>query len=197
MGEDNGAGRAEGDTRPDAGFDPFYRHMYPELLRYGTALCGDRQAAHDAATSTVLEIWKRWYDIDNPEAYAKRIFPRQLFRLLKKNSRCVVTDPAELPEAGVTDTTFTEVDERMYVDQLLCRLPPKQQAVLRGLLDGRSYADLVAEEQAHRAGPVDPVRECAAKRKLAQLAKNAIRTLIRGEAESLPPVAPAGAKETR
>lgn len=177
MGEDNGVGRAAGDAwphterqpsepaegpPPDAEFDPFYKQMYPELLRYGVALCGDRQDAHDAATAAVLEVRKRWSTIENRVAYAKLVFRRQLFKLLKRNLRYVVTDPAELPEVGSADTPFAVVDEQMCVDQLLRRLPPKQQSVLRGLLDGKTYADLVADEQAKRTCPAAPDRQAPA-----------------------------------
>ncbi|BEL03007.1 hypothetical protein Q0Z83_011980 [Actinoplanes sichuanensis] len=183
----NGASSAdsgrETDHRPPAPtdeFDTFYREMYPELLRYGMALTGDGQDAHDAAAEVFIEIYKRWHQIDTPRAYAKTAFKRSLLKVLRRKHKACPMPNEELPNPPDAGLDFRAVDEQMWVDHLLALLPAKQREVMRHLVAGHSYAQMIASRRDAEAAR----QNAAAVRKNAQLARKRLRDILADRAQS-------------
>ena len=174
---------------PEAEYNAFYELMYPELAKFGYACCRDWDDSYDAAQTVMIRVAKLWYQIENHRAYAYRVFRRVLAKILEKRhdqGRCMPC--GELPEQRYRDPAFDVHEGQQWVTAKLAQLPPLQQAVMTALLQEKTYAEFVAEqEQAaadtrgragleHAAAREQWVlKKVAAARKNAQLAKQNMR----------------------
>lgn len=106
------------------------------LLRYATALCGDRDRAGDIVQEVLARALTRWDSIagaDRPEAYLMRMVTNEFLSWRRRwSTRSVVsTEAAALERAagGGADHADTLAD-RDDLERRLGRLPRRQQAAL-------------------------------------------------------------------
>jgi DNA-directed RNA polymerase specialized sigma24 family protein len=55
-----------------AGFEDFFRDAYRKLLAAAMYLGATRDEAEDAAASAMMEVFRRWDEISDPLAYARK-----------------------------------------------------------------------------------------------------------------------------
>jgi RNA polymerase sigma-70 factor (sigma-E family) len=119
-------------------FEAFAAARLPDLLRYATALTGDRELAADLVQDVLTRAFARWSRIrrtEAPDRYLKRMITNAHLSHRRRWSVRRVT-PAEDLEAHVPvgpDPTVLGVEHGERVDQLwrvLAGLPARQRAVL-------------------------------------------------------------------
>jgi RNA polymerase sigma-70 factor (sigma-E family) len=123
----------------DEEFSEFMHARWPQLVRLGYGLTGDRQLAEDLAQTAFARAYASWSRVrraDDPDAYVRRIVVnanKNRFRKVRVSE--MLTD--SLPElAGARDSS-SQRDDRAVLMQALMRLSYGQRAavVLRYWLD--------------------------------------------------------------
>jgi RNA polymerase sigma-70 factor (sigma-E family) len=115
----------------DARLGDYVRGQWPALVRYATALCGNRAEAEELVQTALVRVALRWpfvRDKDNPDGYVRRaVLNADLNRWRRLRWR--ETSVAEVPDTLGTDATAGVADGLM-VRAALQQLPPRQRAVL-------------------------------------------------------------------
>jgi RNA polymerase sigma-70 factor (sigma-E family) len=153
-------------------FREFMVSCWPELVRLGYALTGDRGLAEDLAQTALASAWWRVRRADDPDAYVRRILINASNRRFRKRR------PAELarglPEAALADPAAL-AGQRSDLMTALRGLPPRQRAVI--VL--RYWADLSDAQVAALLGCSEGTVRSQAWRALAKLRVSA--ALVDGE----------------
>ena len=111
-------------------FSAFAVSRWPDLVRLGFGLTGDRWAAEDLAQATLARAyvaWRRVSRADDPDAYLRRILVNTSNRRFRR--RRVAEQPGDPPETAV-DGHADLVDERASLLAALRQLPARQRAVV-------------------------------------------------------------------
>jgi RNA polymerase sigma-70 factor (sigma-E family) len=127
------------DASADAEFSEFMQSRWPQLVRLGYGLSGDRQLAEDLAQTAFARAYASWSRVrkaDDPDAYVRRIVVnsnRNRFRKLRVPE--LLTD--SLPDLAAPLAAAGQRDDRAVLMQALMRLSYGQRAavVLRYWLD--------------------------------------------------------------
>ncbi len=156
-------------------FREFMVSRWPELVRLGYALTGDRWLAEDLAQTALAEACTAWWRVrraDDPDAYVRRILINASNRRFRRRR------PAEAarrpPEAPLADPAAL-ADQRSDLMTALRGLPPRQRAVI--VL--RYWADLSDAQVAALLGCSEGTVRSQAWRALAKLRVSA--ALVDGE----------------
>ncbi|AVH60874.1 MULTISPECIES: RNA polymerase sigma factor [Streptomyces] len=51
-------------------FEEFYTTHFPNLVAQACLYADNREFAHDAVQDALIDVYRRWNDIENPAAYA-------------------------------------------------------------------------------------------------------------------------------
>jgi RNA polymerase sigma-70 factor (sigma-E family) len=127
------------DAAADEEFSQFMHSRWPQLVRLGYGLTGDRQLAEDLAQTAFAKAYASWSRVckaDDPDAYVRRIIVnanRNRFRKVRVSE--LLTD--SLPELDSAVDAGGERDDRAVLMDALMRLSHGQRAavVLRYWLD--------------------------------------------------------------
>jgi len=116
----------------DDAFREFAEQRLDALVRFGWALTGSRDAAHDlvqtALTRTAL-AWPRVQRKDNPEAYVRQTMVRTQINTWRGRRPVADVDVSELTIIDATDHATVDA-ERDSVWRALATLPARQRAVV-------------------------------------------------------------------
>lgn len=113
---------------PDALAD-FVRASHASLLRHAVLLVGDRGEAEDLVQEALSRLWSasRRRHVDNPYAFTRTILVRLAIKRggARRLRHVLMQNPPDNP--SVDNSSFEDHD-KMW--QAICRLPPRQRAVL-------------------------------------------------------------------
>jgi RNA polymerase sigma factor (sigma-70 family) len=114
------------------GFEEFYRAHLRELVHVAV-LCGGPSSwaeAEDTVHTALIDLMRRWHDIESPLAYCKMAVRNQAIkdgirrrRILERHS------PHPLEDAGVRDHDLDRYQYEEWLKQILDRLPERQRQV--------------------------------------------------------------------
>ncbi len=113
-------------------FDDFVAATTPRLFRVAWAVTGDYHLAEDALQAAYVVTyakWRRISQVDNPEAYVRRVVVNQVLGWRRRASS------TERPSATLPDTRTVESDEAA-IDQTdvvwrgIQALAPRQRAIV-------------------------------------------------------------------
>src|SRR5262245_43565830 len=156
-------------------FREFMVSRWPELVRLGYALTGDRWLAEDLAQTALASACTAWWRVrpaDDPDAYVRRILINASNRRFRRQRQA--EDARRLPEAPLADPAAL-ADQRSDLMTALRALPPRQHAVI--VL--RYWADLSDAQVAALLGCSEGTVRSQAWRALAKLRASA--ALVDGE----------------
>ena len=114
------------------------------LMRLAFVMTGDRQSAEDVTQDTLLQLYRRWSDLRDPHAYARRSIVNGAITLGRRRTRF---SGAEAPDVSIGDPS-TSVLQHLDLWKAVSRLPARQRAVV--VL--RYYEDLSDREIARVLG---------------------------------------------
>jgi RNA polymerase sigma-70 factor (sigma-E family) len=117
-------------TAPES-FDAFVAARGDMLLRHAYVLCGDRHLAEDLLQDALIKThrhWRRVSQVDQPEAYVRRILLNGYLSGRRRRSASEVPT-ADHPPSGVDDHAAAHA-ERGAMWQLLAGLPRQQRAAV-------------------------------------------------------------------
>ena len=139
-------------------FDAWAQTVGPRLHRAGYLLTGDWSSAEDLVQHALLAAWRRFDELDAPEAFARTVLARSAASWWRRKWRGEVPH-GQLPEPGGADP-WGGVDMAEAVRRALLTLPPRQRAVVvLRFLDDMSEADTAAA----LGWPVGTVKSTAAR----------------------------------
>jgi RNA polymerase sigma-70 factor (ECF subfamily) len=132
---------------PPPGFADFFRAAYRELLK--TAMYGGatRHEADEAAAAAMKEVLRRWDELDDPLAYARRAVVSNVIKEKTRNldrvRRRQVEQSAGTVE-GREDPNLTVWEDREWVTQMLRSLARGQREVVAFIVDGFTPTEISA-----------------------------------------------------
>ena len=156
-------------------FREFMVSRWPELVRLGYALTGDRWLAEDLAQTALASACTSWWRVrraDDPDAYVRRILINASNRRFRR--RRPAEEARGLPEAPPAHPAAL-ADQRSDLMAALRGLPPRQRAII--VL--RYWADLNDAQVAALLGCSEGTVRSQAWRALAKLRVSA--ALVDGE----------------
>jgi DNA-directed RNA polymerase specialized sigma24 family protein len=132
---------------PPEGFAGFFRTGYRELLKTALYAGATRHEADEASAVAMSEVLRRWGEIDNPLAYARRAvvsnFIKEKTRDLDRVRRRQVERSAGTAD-GREDPDLTVWEDREWVMQMLLSLPAGQRNVMAFIVDGFAPIEIAA-----------------------------------------------------
>jgi DNA-directed RNA polymerase specialized sigma24 family protein len=130
----------------DARLGDYVRGQWPALVRYATALCGNRAEAEELVQTALVRVALRWpfvRDKDNPDGYVRRAVLNAYLNRWRR-LRWRETSVAEVPDTLGTDATAGVADglvlryledrsEREAADLLGCSIGTVKSQTSKGL----------------------------------------------------------------
>lgn len=120
--------------RDNPEFELFARREMDSLLRYATALTGDRDLACDLVQDVMVKAFRRWSLVeaaDNQHAYARTMLTRTYLSWRRLWSvRNVLVPVGDLPDGPPAVDHADGIADRDAVLQRLAGLPRRQRSVL-------------------------------------------------------------------
>jgi RNA polymerase sigma factor (sigma-70 family) len=139
--------RVEPRAAPAKEFAVFYRAGYRELLKAAMYAGATRHQADEAAAAAMREVLRRWDELGDPLAYARRAvisnFIKEKTRNLERVRRRQVEQNAGTAE-GREDPNLAVWENREWVMQMLRTLPPGQRDVMAFIVDGFAPTEIAA-----------------------------------------------------
>jgi RNA polymerase sigma-70 factor (sigma-E family) len=136
----------------DAGFEAFAAAEIHRLVRYATALSGDRELGADLVQDVLCKVVKRWpqmQDVADPGAYAHTMVTRQYLSWRRMwASRNIGVAAGEMPEGPAGEDHAEAIANRDAITHQLAQLPRRQRTVLAL----RYYEQLTDNEIADELG---------------------------------------------
>ena len=134
------------DDRPDlAGFESFFRHHYPAVMRLAQSVVGDAQGAQDVAQDVFLSAYRRFPgDYDRAAGWVRVATVHTALNMLRGERR---RDKRQLLVRNVDsqpslEDTVLEREARAELRRVLSRVPRRSAAVLVMRHGGMSYAEI-------------------------------------------------------
>ena len=110
-------------------FLEFCQARTPALFRVAYGIAGDQHLAEDLLQTALERLVRRWHQVDEPEAYVRRIMVNEAatwWRRWRRREALTATPPEHAAEADAVSA----VDLRRSLRDGLLRLGPRQRAVL-------------------------------------------------------------------
>jgi RNA polymerase sigma-70 factor (sigma-E family) len=168
-------------------FEEFAAARLPGVLRFATALTGDRGLAEDVAQEVLIRAHARWHTIgslDRPEYYVRKMILNEFLSWRRRSWRLIPAGRgSEVDRRRAPDHAAGYVERDALLAEL-GKLPPRQRAVLAL----RYYEGFSDTEIADALGCTPVTVRSYASRAL---------TALRVEMIERPGQAPAFVKETR
>lgn len=125
------------------GFENFFRSAYRKLVAGVMYLGASKEEAEDAVAASMAEVLRRWAQISDPLAYARRATLSNFIKEKTRTARLI----SHLIERGEVvceyqDAGLTVWEDSQWVKQLLDSLPPAQRDAMAGFMDDYSHAQV-------------------------------------------------------
>lgn len=119
------------DSAATAEFSEFAHSRWPQLVRLGYGLTGDRGMAEDLAQTALASAYASWSRVsraDDPDAYLRRIL-LNAYRGGRRKRRVAEDLRPTAPEVAIADPADRHDDQAAML-AALAELPPKQREVV-------------------------------------------------------------------
>jgi RNA polymerase sigma-70 factor (ECF subfamily) len=125
-------------------FTAFFNGSYASLLSFAIWWGHSDQDAEDAVATVLADVLRRWTEIRDPGAYARRAVTRSILKARRDRGggRCFPAPGENLPDGVADSREFDRLEGEQWVAELLAELPPAQHAVLSRFLDGMSIREI-------------------------------------------------------
>jgi RNA polymerase sigma-70 factor (sigma-E family) len=113
-------------------FERFAAEHGAGLVKLAYVVCGDRERAQDATQEALIRVLRRWPDLDQPLAYARRTVvnaTREDWRRHERRDR-IVRRMQQLPAPRAAPDPQEHVPRRDALMRALDSLPHEQRAVI-------------------------------------------------------------------
>lgn len=119
---------------PREGFDTFVASRRAPLLRAARGICRDPHSAEDLLQTALERTYVAWHGIRDhraAEAYVRRVMYHHHIATWRRSGRGAEVSAAEVwAGGGAQPPGGSEPDDRAYLWDLVCRLPPRQRAAV-------------------------------------------------------------------
>jgi RNA polymerase sigma factor (sigma-70 family) len=127
-------------------YDDFFDRTYPLLLKVALASGANIEEAEDAVDETMAYLYRRWGEIAEPRAYARKAVINAVAKAKKRDGERfdrTVAGGHVTPEAD-DGRALIIWEGQQWVLQHLSALPPAQQEMMAGVFDEMSTAEIAA-----------------------------------------------------
>jgi RNA polymerase sigma factor (sigma-70 family) len=121
----------------EASIEALFRDQYQPMVRLAHALCGSNAAAEDLVQECFSNVFRRWTDIDTPDAYLRAAVVNACKMFHRSRSR----EERRLELVGAGGATVS-LEARELLDALDGLTPPQRIALVLRYYDGRSEAEI-------------------------------------------------------
>lgn len=129
----------------DKDFSVFYRGFVRTLVGFLIAQGARSVEAAEIAQDAMREIYTRWDDIENPEAYARKTASRAWARAVASIEEDLVDVVPEKTPLLRHQAATEEWEEKQDALRLLRRLPSRQRQVLAWTLNGYKPTEIAEQ----------------------------------------------------
>lgn len=151
----------------DAAFAAFFRQHFRTLVAEAIFRGATFYQADEAAQLAMVEVHRRWFEIENPLAFARRATRSHYLKEILKDRKLqnkIVRKGHARPEV-TEDNGLNVWEDRQWVDQILATLPDAQREAMARWIDGLTPAEI----------GTDLGKKPATIRKLLQLARDRLQ----------------------
>lgn len=122
----------------------FFNRTYDNLRIAGMLWGQCREDAEDAASLAMTYVYKRWGEIEHPARYAQRIVRNYVTTVQQHRREEIIRmiKSGLYVEERYDDGGLRALEEEQWVDEILKSLPATQRAVMEGIYEGLSPAEI-------------------------------------------------------
>jgi RNA polymerase sigma-70 factor (sigma-E family) len=120
-----------------ASIEALFHDQYQPMVRLAHALCGSNAVAEDLVQECFSNLFRRWPDIETPDAYLRTAVVNACKMFHRRRSR----EKRRLELVGAGDATVS-LEARELLDALDGLTPPQRIALVLRYYDGRSEAEI-------------------------------------------------------
>ncbi|MFJ8948211.1 RNA polymerase sigma factor [Streptomyces sp. NPDC102395] len=126
-------------------FEAFYREFTPKLVGFLIRQGARLTIAAEIAQETMTTAFRKWAEISNPPAWARRVASRELIRHLSRAEADLCEDVPEPSSLLCSPNAAAEWEQQQDLLRLLADLPPRQRQIMAWKYDGHSPAEIAEE----------------------------------------------------
>ncbi|MFB6642941.1 sigma-70 family RNA polymerase sigma factor [Streptomyces chartreusis] len=126
-------------------FEAFYREFTPKLVGFLIRQGARLTIAAEIAQETMLTAFRKWAEISNPHAWARRVASRALIRHLSRADAELCEEVPEPSALLASPGAAAEWEQQQDLLRLLADLPPRQRQIMAWKYDGHSPAEIAEE----------------------------------------------------
>lgn len=126
-------------------FEAFYREFTPKLVGFLIRQGARLSIAAEITQDTMLTAFRKWAEISNPPAWARRVASRELIRHLSRADADLCEHVPEPSPLLASPNAAAEWEQQQDLLRLLADLPPRQRQIMAWKYDGHSPAEIAEE----------------------------------------------------
>jgi RNA polymerase sigma-70 factor (ECF subfamily) len=123
-------------------FVAFYKEQYKKVVGFIIFSGGSLHEAEEAVSEAFAQAYPQWDKIEHPRAWIRTVATRAFFRerqLRQKRVRDLPEDETLLPDTVIASVDILQaVEGHDWVEWMIKELTPRQQEVMRGIVEGLS-----------------------------------------------------------
>jgi RNA polymerase sigma factor (sigma-70 family) len=129
----------------DATFTAFYREFVPTLVAFLLWQGARLPDAAEIAQETMLQAYRHWVTVRQPQAWARRVASRMYTRRIASIEEFTVSEVPDRAPLLPSQTGLEAWEQRHEILRLLATLPARQRQVMAWTLDGYGPSEIAEE----------------------------------------------------
>lgn len=126
-------------------FSLFYRNEMAKLVAFLIVRGVPASRAADVAQDAMIEVYRRWDDVETPRNYVRTIAKHRWWVLVKKDNSIELSANEALESSGLlSDDHADEIESRHTLLRLLRQLTPRQREIVAWTYDGYRPTEIAA-----------------------------------------------------
>ncbi|MEU2026687.1 sigma-70 family RNA polymerase sigma factor [Streptomyces sp. NPDC016469] len=128
-----------------AQFEAFYKEFTPTLVGFLIRQGARLAIATELTQETMIKVFRKWEEIDNPQAWARRVASRELVRYISRAEADLCEEVPEPSPLLSSPDAAAAWEQQQDLLRLLADLPPRQRQIMAWKYDGHSPAEIAEE----------------------------------------------------
>ncbi|GGV50961.1 hypothetical protein GCM10010293_62410 [Streptomyces griseoflavus] len=126
-------------------FEAFYQEFTPTLVGFLIRQGARLAIAAEIAQETMIKAFRKWAEIDNPQAWARRVASRELVRHVSRAEADLCEEVPEPSPLLSSPDAAAAWEQQQDLLRLLADLPPRQRQIMAWKYDGHSPSEIAEE----------------------------------------------------
>lgn len=130
---------------PSHSFEAFYQEFTPTLVGFLIRQGARLAIAAEITQETMIKAFRKWAEIDNPQAWARRVASRDLVRHVSRAEADLCEEVPEPSPLLSSPDAAAAWEQQQDLLRLLADLPPRQRQIMAWKYDGHSPSEIAEE----------------------------------------------------